>query len=528
MFDSLRKNGPMMAHGSSAGRRPGRRTFFTIVFVIASSGACSDLRIPSWINNGFLDPPQAGNYQKSTRNEIRSAMSFLEEPDGIEGAEEPTPADLLPNVIEPKIHPGDILRVSIFELQAPGVSTDQQIQVRQSGMETFPTVGPVQVAGFTARELELELKRVLRERQVLDDADVQVTVLRSESQQYTVIGAVAAPGNFPITRPDLRLLNALGSVGGIPTQVMTVYVFRQPESDATGPNGADASMQNGTNGGWWHGPHYSLSDVGGGTGRGGRNVRLAQAKGRGGELERLESGPIGPSNAEPVFDPATGEWRIAEPQSGGTPSTMRAAVPVVPNRPAASQPSMEKTPAAGGEEMPEGMRIIEIPASALLAGDPQYNIVIRPKDLIRVPLPNAGEYYMGGNVQSPGTYQLTGRQLTVKQAIISAGGFGPLAEPSRANLVRRLSKDEEQLIQINLDAISAHETPDFYLRPNDTINVGSAPYSFFLAVFRNAFRISYGFGFVYDRNFADSDTFSAREATRQRELQEKQLRGLPI
>src|SRR5690606_19884676 len=102
--------------------------------------------------------------------------------------------------------------------------------------------------------------------------------------------------------------------------------------------------------------------------------------------------------------------------------------------------------------------------SALLAGDPQYNVVIRPRDVIRVPLPNAGEYYVGGNVQNPGTYQLTGRQVTVKQAIVSAGGFGPLAEPSRANLVRRLAGDEEQTIQIDLDAILSGETPDFYLR----------------------------------------------------------------
>lgn len=496
-----------------------------MTLIVALGGGCSEWRVPSWVHNGFADPSQVGNYRTATRTEIRSAMSILEEPDGIEGAEEPTPEDLLPNQVEPRIQPGDILRVSVFELQAPGIATEQQIQVRQTGMETFPTVGPVQVAGFTARELELELKRVLREKQVLEDADVQVTVLRSETSQFTVIGAVQAPGSFPITRPDLRLLTAIGSFGGLPTQVTKVYVFRQPESDSQ-VEFSDRSDSANVQQGYWNAPQYSLSDVGGGTGRGRhRQVRLAQA----GELEKLESGPAHRSGAEPVFDPATGEWRMSEPDSVSRPATtMPATVPVTPNRPTTSQPGMQKAEGIDENGIPQGMRVIEIPASALLAGDPKYNIVIRPKDLIRVPLDNPGQYQIGGNVSNPGTYDLTGRQITVKQAIVSAGGFGPLAEPSRANLIRRLSNDEEQTIQVNLDAIFAGETPDFYLRPNDMINVGSAPYSFFLAVFRNAFRVSYGFGFVYDRNFADSDTFQARELTRQRELQERQLRGLPI
>ena len=501
-----------------------------VVSIAASSVACNGLRMPSWVHNGFADPTQAGNYRSATRTEIRSAMSILEEPEGIEGAEEPRPDDLVPQFIEARIQAGDIIRVSIYELQAPGVATDQQIQVRPAGYETFPTIGQVKVAGLTPRELELELKRVLREEQILEDADVQVSVLRSQHLQYTVIGAVPNPGNFPLMQPDLRLLNALGAVGGVPTQVSRIYILRRPDSDdSDATNTTTAPVASG----WPGQPAYTLSDFGG-PARGGAPVRLARANMQNGELERLEKAPAAPRTAEPVFDPATGEWRIADPISGAQqPTTRPGSVPVTPNRPVNGDGAIPVEDGANDPfpsewDMPEGTRILEIPTSALLAGDPQYNVVIRPRDVIRVPLPNAGEYYVGGNVQNPGTYQLTGRQVTVKQAIVSAGGFGPLAEPSRANLVRRLAGDEEQTIQIDLDAILSGETPDFYLRPNDTINVGSAPYSFFLAVFRNAFRLSYGFGFVYDRNFADSDSFQAREQVRLRELQEAQIRGLPL
>ena len=495
-----------------------------VVAMFSATAGCSDFRMPSWVNNGFFDPTQAGNYRNGKTNEILSVMSLLEEPDDLIEAEEPTPEDLEPRYIESKINPGDILRVSIFELQAPGISTEQQVQVRASGYETFPTIGPIRVAGLTPRELELELKRVLREKQILDDADVQVAMLRSESMQFTVIGSVQQPGNYPITRPDTRLMHVLGAVGGLPIQVETVYVFRRTDDTMPGDEVVYPEQQS-RGSGLWRDSAYTLSDTSRGHGR--RRVRLAQAGPADNELRRLEMQPDSAPTAAPVYDPTTGEWKVVGPEdSAANPAgatSKPTTVPVMPNAPT-TMPGED----IEAELDESDVRIIAIPAKALLAGDPKYNIVIRPRDLIRVRIPNIGQYYMGGNIQNPGPYSLDGRQLTVKQALVSAGGFAPLAEPSRANLVRRISKDEEQTIQIDLDAIIAGDTPDFYIRPNDTINVGSTPIHIFLAVLRNAFRLSYGFGFVYDRNFADTDTFQAREATRQRELQEAQLRGLPI
>ncbi|MCK4625092.1 MAG: hypothetical protein KAV00_07275, partial [Phycisphaerae bacterium] len=41
------------------------------------------------------------------------------------------------------------------------------------------------------------------------------------------------------------------------------------------------------------------------------------------------------------------------------------------------------------------------------------------------------------------------------------------------------------------------------LKPNDVIAVGSYWAATPLAVWRNAFRITYGFGFIYDRNYSE-------------------------
>lgn len=514
------------------------RVLFTATAMMAAAllGCNQPGSSAKWLTNGLLDPTQTGNFDKPARLEIRGTVSVLDEPLGIQDAEEPTEEDVRVSYEEYKVTPGDFLRVTVFELVAPGLSSEFQFQVSPSGYETFPVAGPIKVTGFTPRELELELKAKLRELGILDEADVQVVMLRSEAQQYSIVGGVSQPGNFPIPRPNFRLLNALANAGGLPPMAETVIVIRNgaengynsvpagessPEIEPVRMNQVSARVT-----------PFTMSDVGGGGGP--PTSGPGDARRPVDEIEILEGGPTtAPGEMDFDYDPATGEW---VPRS----TTTRAATgngeragepaqfdPTQSTRPDSGVFEAETQPAPV-EDLSAGVRILEIPAKALREGDPRYNIVIRPQDLIDVPIGDIGEYFMAGNVARPGAYQLTGRRITVKQAIASAGGYGPLAWPSRADLIRRLGKDEEQFIQIDLDAIFAGTAPDFYLRSNDVVNVGSSPISTFLAVIRNAFRFSYGFGFVYDRNFADSDTFFAREQIKQRRRLEAQQRGLPF
>lgn len=516
----------------------------------------------TWFINGLLDPKQVGNFTTPVRLEIREQLSLLEEPLGAEGAEEPTPEDLIAYNVEMPIGPGDILRISIFELLAPTINTEQQLQVRTSGYETLPVLGPVKVAGLTPRELELSIKEKLREARILDDADVQVSVLRSEAMQFTVVGQVRQPGNFPLPRPDYRLSNLLGAVGGLPDQAEKLIVIRE----GARPENLDSSILPPQTRAPWEDELkdrltvLSMSDVSGGPAPvSSRSAPPEPASGSPGseidELRILEGVPEGEPPL-PDYDAATGEWVIKGAVSPSQPSTTSMDegdeapasedVPMEPQAEPLAMPELHtasreagesdqdvrgQTPPGDieqGEELIPSVRVIEIPVKDLLNGDSRYNIVIRPYDLITVPMEYLGEYYVGGNVGRPGAYSLTGRRVTVKQAVIAAGGLGELAWPSRADLIRRLNKDEEQNIQVDLDAIFAGKAPDFYIRPNDVLNVGSHPVATFLAVFRNAFRLSYGFGFVYDRNFADSDTFQAREQVKNRRRIEAQARGLPF
>jgi protein involved in polysaccharide export with SLBB domain len=181
--------------------------------------------------------------------------------------------------------------------------------------------------------------------------------------------------------------------------------------------------------------------------------------------------------------------------------------------PDTSRPAIPETGPAAGERLPTELeweqaiqtRLIKIPTDKLLAGDPRYNIVIQPGDTIHVPVDLIGEFTIMGNVNRVGPVNITGRPWTLMMAIAAAGGLGPLAQPKHVEVVRRIGTQKEEIVMVDLDKIAAGEQPDFFIKPNDLINVGTEITARWKAVLRNAFRAAYGFAFVYDRNFADID-----------------------
>ena len=279
------------------------------------------------------------------------------------------------------------------------------------------------------------------------------------------------------------------------------------------------------------------------------------------ERSRRGAQPVEPPERDAVLQPSAAPSRPQVPQRPSTPETSAQGeiewvfqngkwipVPIVPQKPAKqqeepghtewifqngrwvpvqvgptepSEPTVKpeipqpRIPAVTWEEEDEKTRLIKIPAAKLLAGDPRYNIVIKPGDSIFVPVDIIGEFYIMGNVNRTGTIPLTGRPMNIKQAIAAAGGLGPLAWPKRCEIVRRIGNKKEQIVMVDLDKIYSGEQPDFFIKPNDLINVGTDATARWRAVLRNAFRATYGFGFVYDRNFADMDFVGAAPVTRQ-------------
>jgi len=210
-----------------------------------------------------------------------------------------------------------------------------------------------------------------------------------------------------------------------------------------------------------------------------------------------------------------GEW---VPIQVGSPKLPKPIAPIAPVAPVVKIEPGEKRLGLIKEQAPPGLergpgagtRLIRIPADRLLAGDTRYNIVIKPGDTIHVPVDIIGEFCIMGNVNRTGYIPITGRPMTLKMAIAAAGGLGPLAWPKRCEVVRRIGRKKEEIVMVDLDKITSGEQPDFFIKPNDLINVGTHPTSRWRAILRNAFRATYGFGFVYDRNFADRDFYTSR------------------
>ncbi len=137
-------------------------------------------------------------------------------------------------------------------------------------------------------------------------------------------------------------------------------------------------------------------------------------------------------------------------------------------------PPVQEPPALGVEQTVAGTRLIKIPTEKLIfSGDPRYNIVIKSGDSIFVPVDIIGEFCIMGNVNRTGYIPLTGRPMTLKQAIAAAGGLGPLAWPKRCEVVRRIGRKKEEIVMVDLDKIASGEQPDFFIKPHDLINVGT-------------------------------------------------------
>jgi protein involved in polysaccharide export with SLBB domain len=207
-----------------------------------------------------------------------------------------------------------------------------------------------------------------------------------------------------------------------------------------------------------------------------------------------------PGHIEWIFK--NGKWVPVQVGKPTSPEQAEPVRPIVKIEPEETPISPYETAGFKGEP---GRRLIKIPAEKLLAGDSRYNIVIKPGDTIHVPVDIVGEFCIMGHVNRPGYFNMTGRPMTLKMAIAAAGGLGPLAWPKRVEVVRRIGRKREEIVMLDLDKIASGEQPDIFIKPNDLINVGTHPTSRWRAILRNAFRATYGFGFVYDRNFADRD-----------------------
>lgn len=508
--------------------------------------------------NGFLDPTKVGTFPVEFREGgIRRVLTPRESPMGIAGATEPTPADLVPEYVNYRLGPQDQVQITIDDFITQGIPLSIQLEVDPSGFIRVPQLGPIKVTGMTEAELEGDLRNRVIQGKFLTDPIVTVSIAVRRQLTFSILGSVRSAGTYPIAFSDFRVLDAIGFAGDIGAGVRKLYVIRRgPGGTAPAPSAMDQAQPPATEPGKPGEKEYvipppdapisptmlSAYSTAGQETRPAATAAQTTRPAATDDRKALEdimaeqsptsrpatrTQPAATTQDRPfaplIFDPVTGEVKEA-------PARQPESEEVAPQSPVPSPDGEARRPFRwdddSGDELAQ--RVIEIDVEALRAGDPRQNIVIRNRDTVVIPI-DTGVFYVFGEVTRPGVFAFNEREITLKRAMAIVGGFSPLAWPQRCEIIRREKGTDKQItVSVNLDAIFANLEDDVLLKDDDIVNVGSNIVAPFLFVIRNSFRFTYGFGFVYDRNFADRDAYGGRTNPEVIEQARRANRGLPF
>lgn len=519
------------------------------------------LDIKSFLDPTEMFPNTALTLQKPILPNLSPIDPSIDEPeDQFYNAQDPRAEDKLAVPQDYKIGKGDTVSIVTDDVGGAGVQGGKVSRVTEGGMVSVQLIGPIKAVGLTEEELQEAIKRKYRELSILNDANVTVSVIDARARTFSTLGAWGiGAGEQQIPRSDFRVLDALVQARDVATTVDTIYIIRQVTEDpsAAGKKGADDAPTKPAPGA----DPSILSPTG--HSRAGlptERYAVAAAAGQPVYLQAAVSpgGPGAPTVPGQAGAPAPRALNgtpggVGTPVAPGSvsPSTNIPGPGYVPSRNGSGINSTGTFPgnpggggfgggggiggggiggaapagvgggggvgATGGSTTgsgPDGFqfnttippsetRTIRVPVNALRNGDLTYNIVIRPHDLLVAPQPVGGVYYLGGHIGRPGAFGLAGDRVTLKQAVISAGMLDGLAIPQRTELWRRIGPAREVMVRLDLDKIFSGIEPDIYLKPNDVVQIGTNVLAPFIAAVRGGFRITYGFGFLYDRNFGN-------------------------
>jgi protein involved in polysaccharide export with SLBB domain len=432
--------------------------------------------------NDFLDPgepkitsPDNDKTKPLVVPVLDTLASGIEEPDtAFSSATDIEPADLVPDISDYKLGPNDLVSVSIFDLLGEGTGEQvKTVRVTETGMISLPFIPPVKASGLTERELEEAVSKAYEDANLIRKARVSVTVAEARARTFSIQGNVGAAGEYQITKPDFRMLDAMvtSHAPAVAIGVPYAYIIRKAAEPGAQPGVISPPA-----------PPVPAPQPN------------APTTAPGDMFAPPQTNPQTPTTAPGNL--------LAPPPTNPAGPQGRANSPAPTRRTIAMDNVSSQVFRFDDVEAPTDMRIIRVPIDQLRQyGELKYNVVIRPSDMIIVPDPVTGVYYIGGHVLRPGVFGLTGVGVTLKQAWVAAGGADGFAFPYRTEVVRRIGTNREVCVRVRLNDILALEEPDIYLKPNDVVYVGTHFISPFLAAVRTSFRIGYGASWSYDRNF---------------------------
>jgi len=460
----------------------------------------------------YMDPSVTGRWQHTpTIVPILDRLASIEDDRGefVESTP-PIAEDLIPRPESYRIGPGDILEVTAYDLIEQGQAEQYEVVVDPRGTIELPQLGRIAVGGKTTQDAITEIEDVIKARNLVQDPLVTVVARSQRGQTFTVIGAVQSPGLYPIPRADYRLLEAISAAGQFDDSIPEVFVIRQVPLSEEVREGIGGPARTGT-----ELPGEERPMNGGDQPTADELIDIIAP-----ERPREQTPPPSPSAMRDAVPAPRARRQDEAPAQPPPPPPIDLIEPETASDPRRAEESgnwifvngrwvkvKAATPAeaAATGARPDELitqRVIRVPLKELLSGRQAINVVIRPGDVIRFPSAQSGFVWIGGQINRPGPYQITS-DMTLQRAIMSAGGLGETAIPWRVDVTRLVGDNRQATIRLDLDAIGRQLQPDIYVKPGDMINIGTNFWALPLAVTRNGLRVSYGFGFILDRNLSN-------------------------
>jgi polysaccharide export outer membrane protein len=139
-----------------------------------------------------------------------------------------------------KIMPGDVIAITTYgapelttttatSINTPGGGggSVNGLKVGAQGEIVLPYLGAVKIAGMTPSEAGIYLEKELKEKGILVDPQVSVTLVDSPTRVITVLGEVQKPSPVPAFG-QLRLLDVISACGGFTPLASHTITIRRP------------------------------------------------------------------------------------------------------------------------------------------------------------------------------------------------------------------------------------------------------------------------------------------------------------
>jgi len=110
-----------------------------------------------------------------------------------------------------KLGAGDIVKITVYE--HPDMTTETQLT--EGGNITFPLLGEVNIGGLPRNTAESKLASLLQKGGLVNQPQVNISILEYHSQQISVLGQVNKPGKYSINGSSAAVLDLLSMAGGV-------------------------------------------------------------------------------------------------------------------------------------------------------------------------------------------------------------------------------------------------------------------------------------------------------------------------